>query len=595
MEPPELHPDPVGDRMLPARLTRLARVTSELGRADTVEAVTRTVVAHGRDAVDATMGIMTLLSEDRQTMRLAGLAGSDAANPETWRNYPATARTPSGEAIRTGRRVIAAGRDLLLERFPDMANFRGDSIVVLPLRVDTHTIGAVGLAFAEDRRLTQAELDFLDILADTCAQALGRIAAREAVAEQGAKLAFLADAATELASSLHYEATLNNVARLSVPAFADWCAIDVLEDGRLHRVAVAHVDPAKVRLAQEMMERYPPDPRAPIGAWSVIRSGVSELYPEITEEMLVLSAQGDEERLRLTLDLDLRSVMIVPLVARDRVLGVLTWVAAESGRRYTHDDLALAEDLAKRAAVSIDNAELHSQTLAAAVQLQRAVLPEAMPDLPEWAIAAHYSPAGRTEVGGDFYDAIALQDGRVALFIGDVMGRDVGAAAAMEQVRAAVRAYAAVDASPACELTRLDQMYEQYPTDQLVTLVYMLADPGRDELLVANAGHPPPVVLRADGSTEQLPLAEGAPLGVGFAERQERAVALRPGDAVLAFTDGLIERRDEDISDGQERLLRQVPTLAGEDLEGALKAVVAAVRDPLRDDDVAALVARRTR
>ena len=192
MEPPELHADPVGDRMLPARLTRLARVTSELGRADTVEAVTRTVVAHGRDAVDATMGIMTLLSEDRQTMRLAGLAGSDAANPETWRNYPATARTPSGEAIRTGRRVIAAGRDLLLERFPDMANFRGDSIVVLPLRVDTHTIGAVGLAFAEDRRLTQAELDFLDILADTCAQALGRIAAREAVAEQGAKLAFLA-------------------------------------------------------------------------------------------------------------------------------------------------------------------------------------------------------------------------------------------------------------------------------------------------------------------------------------------------------------------------------------------------------------------
>ena len=360
-------------------------------------------------------------------------------------------------------------------------------------------------------------------------------------------------------------------------------------------MAVAHVDPAKVRLAQEMMERYPPDPRAPIGAWSVIRSGVSELYPEITEEMLVLSAQGDEERLRLTLDLDLRSVMIVPLVARDRVLGVLTWVAAESGRRYTHDDLALAEDLAKRAAVSIDNAELHSQTLAAAVQLQRAVLPEAMPDLPEWAIAAHYSPAGRTEVGGDFYDAIALQDGRVALFVGDVMGRGVGAAAAMAQVRAAVRAYAAVDASPACVLTRLDQMYEQYPTDQLVTLVYMLADPGRDELLVANAGHPPPVVLRADGSTEQLPLAEGAPLGVGFAERQERAVALRPGDAVLAFTDGLIERRDEDITDGQERLLRQVPTLAGEDLEGALKAVVAAVRDPLRDDDVAALVARRTR
>ena len=163
-----------------------------------------------------------------------------------------------------------------------------------------------------------------------------------------------------------------------MPTFADWCAIDVVEDGRLHRLAVAHVDPAKVQLARELAERYPADPDAPNGAWNVMRTGQSELIAEITDEMLVAGAI-DEEHLRIARDLHLRSALTVPLVARGRVLGVITWVSAESERLYTADDLALAEDLAKRAAIAIDNAELHSETLAAAVQLQHAVLPEAMP------------------------------------------------------------------------------------------------------------------------------------------------------------------------------------------------------------------------
>ena len=204
----------------------------------------------------------------------------------------------------------------------------------------------------------------------------------------------------------------------------------------------------------------------------------------------------------------------MPLVARGRVLGVITWVSAESERLYTADDLALAEDLAKRAAIAIDNAELHSETLAAAVQLQRAVLPEAMPDVAGWEIASYYSPSGRTEVGGDFYDAVPLEaTGALALFVGDVMGRGVAAAAAMAQMRAAVRAYIAVDPTPEAVMTKLDLMFAQYPTEQLVTLVYLLVDPAGDELVVANAGHPPPVLLRADLSAEQLPLADGCPLG----------------------------------------------------------------------------------
>jgi PAS domain S-box-containing protein len=582
-------------RRLGDRLTRLARVTSELVLADDVDTVTKIVVSHGADAAGATLASMSL-REGQDQLRLAGLQGGREGEMQKWSTYPLSLRTPASEAVRTGQRIILNGEAAIAAAFPEMRDAlnRGErSLICLPLNVATRTIGAIGLSFPGLRSWDAAELDFFEILADTCAQALDRIGAQEVAARQSAKLVFLADASTELASSLDYQVTLAKVAQLAVPTFADWCAIDVVDDGRLHRVAVAHVDPAKVRLAQELAERYPPDPDAPTGAWNVMRTGKSEWIPEITDEILVAAAV-DQEQLQLARDLHLRSAVTVPLIARDRVLGVITWVSAESERLFTEEDLSLAEDLAKRAAVAIDNAELHSETLAAAVHLQHAVLPDAMPDVPGWVVASHYSPSGRTEVGGDFYDAVPLTDGRLALFVGDVMGRGVAAAAAMAQMRAAVRAFTAVDPTPQVVMANLDAMFAQFPTEQLVTLVYAVADPRRDELAVCNAGHPPPVVLRADGSTEQLPSADGAPLAVIPQHRRQVTVPFHLGDTVLAFTDGLIERRDEDIDAGQERVLGALSTLAGPDLSGALDVVVEQLRDPDRDDDVAALAARRT-
>ena len=259
---------------------------------------------------------------------------------------------------------------------------------------------------------------------------------------------FLADATTELAKSLDYEATLAKVARLAVPVFADWCAIDLVEDDRLHRLAVEHVDPEKVQMALEIERRYPADRDAAGGAWQVMRTGESILVPEVTDEMLVAGAK-DEEHLRLSRQLQIRSGLVVPLVARGRVLGVITWIAAESEtalhRRPTSPSPRTSADAG---AIAIDNSQLHSETREAAVRLQRAVLPGLAAEVPGWEVASHYSPAGRTEVGGDFYDVIALPDGRLAWFVGDVMGRGVAAAASMAQMRAAIRAYIAVDPTP---------------------------------------------------------------------------------------------------------------------------------------------------
>ncbi len=174
-------------------------------------------------------------------------------------------------------------------------------------------------------------------------------------------LRFLAGASSELAVLVDYESTLRKVAQLAVPFFADWCAVDIAEaDGSVRRLAVAHVDTAKVSLAHELAQRYPPDPKAERGVLHVLRTGRSELVEEIPDRWLVEEAR-DEEQLRILRELGLKSYLCVPIKAHGALLGVLSFVMAESGRRYGAGDLAVAEDLAHRAAVAVENARLYQE------------------------------------------------------------------------------------------------------------------------------------------------------------------------------------------------------------------------------------------
>ncbi|NKE70792.1 ATP-binding protein [Candidatus Manganitrophus noduliformans] len=189
-------------------------------------------------------------------------------------------------------------------------------------------------------------------------------------------LSFLVDANSLLASSLDYRTTLSRVAQLAVPKIADWCVVDILEeDQSIQRLATAHIDPAKVKLAYEVERRYPSDPNATRGIPQVLRSGTPEIYAEIRDNVLEESAR-DPEHLRILRELGLRSVMIVPLIARERIFGAITFVTAESGRHYAEEDLLFAQDLARRAALAIDNARLYSisqQELAERERVERAL------------------------------------------------------------------------------------------------------------------------------------------------------------------------------------------------------------------------------
>ncbi len=210
---------------------------------------------------------------------------------------------------------------------------------------------------------------------------------------------FLAEAGQLLASSLDYEQTLERVARMVVPRLADWCGVDMVDDdGELQQVAVAHVDPAKVELAHELRRRYPPEMDAPSGVPAIVRGGPAELYPEIPDELLVAGAQ-DEEHLRVIREVGLKSAMAVPMRIGDVTLGAISFVTAESGRRYDEDDLLFAQDLALRAATAVQNARLFQEQQRVARTLQASLLPERLPALPGWEIHAAYQ-AGERGLGG---------------------------------------------------------------------------------------------------------------------------------------------------------------------------------------------------
>ncbi len=578
---------------LSERLTRLARVTTELLVAENLGEVSDIVIEHMADAAGATVASLSVpLSED--TMQLVGLRGGMEGASSRFRTYPVHG-TPAGDSVRTGHPLVLCGRNEIASHYPDLETAaQGErSLVCLPLVATGRVLGVATLSFPGVRRFDGPEMEFFRVMSDTCAQAVERVQALAAAADRASKLRFLAEATDELASSLDYEHTLRSVARLAVPWFADWCSIALGIDGELRTLEVAHVDPQKVALAEEFNRRYPPDPDSGRGSYQVFRSGRSELIPEITDEMIDAGVR-DEDGRRLIRQLGLSSAMSVPLKANDKVLGVITWVSGERGRRFGAGDLAFGEDLARRAAVAIDNAQLHTEVQQMAVRLQRAVLPETLPRIDGWDMAAHYLPSGHLDAGGDFYDVLPLGEGRIALFVGDVTGHGVHAAAAMAQMRSAIRAFAAVDPDPQHVLQRLDRLFDQYQIDQLVTMVYAVVDPARHELTLANAGHPPPILLRADASSELMTLPEDVLLGADGSERPTATVPFHPGDALLAFTDGLVERRSEHLDIGMDRLLLASEQLPRGVLADNLVRLVAEVRDPTRDDDVAALIVRRT-
>jgi len=410
--------------------------------------------------------------------------------------------------------------------------------------------------------------------------------ARRAAEAARARAGFLFEAGSLLDSSLDLEPTLEALARLCVPRIADWCAIDLASPGgRIQNVAVAHSDEAKVALARELRERYPPDAAAPTGVPAVIRSGRPELHPDLAPELLERAAR-DPEHLELLRSLGMVSAMIVPVRARGRSFGAISLVSAESGRRFGEDDFVLAQSLADRAGLALDNARLYRERSHVARTLQASLLPEDLPEIPGVRIAARYEPLGSsTEVGGDFYDVFAVAPDRWAVVIGDVCGKGAEAAALTALARYTLRAVA--PQRPAEALRQLNAAILRQRNDlRFITLVYAELDLGRDRprLTYSSGGHPPGLLLHPEGPGEVLE-CRGTLIGVTpDPQLTECSVELATGDTVALYTDGVSEashaepldaaaildtigerRTADDVADSLQRLARSGTGAAARD------------------------------
>jgi PAS domain S-box-containing protein len=479
------------------------------------------------------------------------------------------------------------GRQLTMDAIPSVRQLAGARAEPLLMRTVHRETG-------------EAKWDLLKstVLRDERGEPLAAVTIIEDVThEKAAELRerFLARATDTLMSSIDYQETLRNVAWLAVPEIADWCAVDLVDEGGdREQVVVAHRDPDKLALAERLRSYRPEEPDTDDGIVRVIRTGMTELYPDITDELLATAAV-DEGHLELLRAVGFRSVLVVPLRARGRTLGVLTLVTAESRRRFDEADKEFAEQLASRAAMAVDNAKLATARREIAETLQRSLLPDAVPSIPGWEVATMYraaSASDEVEVGGDFYDFFETPAGWVVL-LGDVTGRGVEAAAMTSLVRHGARFLAKQDLGPSGILARLDEALREQPGLSLCSALCVRLE--GDRFVMSSAGHPAPLVARDDGRVREI--GGSGPLLGGWegSTWEDRTVSLTDSETLFMYTDGVTDTRGEAERFGAARLRRLLAEHVGggpRELLIELEAALARFQAEGHSDDTGAVAVR---
>ncbi|MEU8925670.1 SpoIIE family protein phosphatase [Kitasatospora sp. NPDC048545] len=418
------------------------------------------------------------------------------------------------------------------------------------------------------------------------------------LAQARARLALL-DAATErIGTTLDIATTCTELADFAVPGIADLAVVDVLppeaEPARAGRGAPRRLHRAAVRAVPSLTAALADLARP---GESIRHREDSAAARSFTGGIAVLTEPGAED----ACPAGTASLLVLPLAARGDLVGLLTLGRTAATPPFTSDEAALFGDLAARAATGIDNARRYTRSQGIALELQRALLSEPGNPHQNLALASRYLPSGSSSVvGGDWYETVRLPFGRTLLAMGDVMGHGVEAAVDMSHYRSALRDIAGMDLPPHRILRQLDTVISADDSARPATCLLALADPGRGRWTLSSAGHLPPALITPDQPTELLRLPTGPPLGTGLGGYEQTGHPLVPGQTLLLYTDGLVERRGEDIDTSLDRLAALRLPAAG-DLDDLLDAVLhslvpppspTAATSPAAEDDIALLAAR---
>ncbi|WP_285697071.1 SpoIIE family protein phosphatase [Actinomadura sp. NBRC 104412] len=432
------------------------------------------------------------------------------------------------------------------------------------------------------------------------------------------RLGLLREASVRIGTTLDVQRTAQELADLAVPGFADYVTVDLTEAALpgsvpLERLETTEAGVPLLRRAglastyqavpeslrpNEQPAMYVPD-SSPFGR--VLASGRSHFEPVLDTSPGAWVVR-DPERAKVVSAAGMHSQIMVPLKARGQILGVAAFLRSDNPAPFTGDDLLLVEELAARAARSLDNARRYTLEHDAALALQHRLLPQRLSGGDAVEVASRYLPSDTRGVGGDWYDTIVLPDSRVALIVGDVTGHGLGAAANMGRLRAFTEALTYQDLPPGALLAHLDEVVSRFAEDEgedvvspvAATCLYALYDPATRRCAIASAGHPPPALVHPAGEVSFPGVPSGTPIGLGMGGHESIELELDEGTLLVLYTDGLIEHRESDLDAGMRRLGAALTRTTGP-LDRLCSDLIGTLVKGAPQDDVTLLIARTRR
>jgi serine phosphatase RsbU (regulator of sigma subunit)/anti-sigma regulatory factor (Ser/Thr protein kinase) len=563
---------------------RLQAITAALSQAATAADVSSTCVEHALSAVGADAGFVVLSRPDDRAVELVANSGHSDEELTTWRGFSLDSDVPYSRAIATGEPVWAMTPDELAS-FSGVKTVDGQAgWVALPLQTGSGTGGALQLLFRTARTLSEGERRWLQTVVLQCAQALER----SRLFDEEQLLRRRSERLQGMTAALSYALTRSEVA-------------DVVVEQLTEAVGASGVAVAVVAQERQLVQplAWSGYGDAVVGPW--LEVALDEATPgnrAIKRRATAFYATADEIETEFPVrpwpfaDSAHVSFLFVPLVVGRRANGLLV-MSWDEVHPVSRDERRFVEALAGQAAQALDRARHFETEQTIAVTLQRSVLPASLPRIEGAQLAARYLPGtAELDVGGDWFDAILLADGRLGLVVGDVVGKGVEAAAAMAQLRNGLRAFSLDRLKPASVIARLNRLAGESQETTFATLVYAVIDPKRRICRIASAGHPPPIVAFADGRVELIEGGRGLPLGVAPDTRyRQTTVELPVGSVLLLYSDGLVERRGQSIDEGLRRVSEAVtdgPSHPEQLVEHIVERLVATERG----DDIALLAFR---
>ncbi|MGW1229750.1 SpoIIE family protein phosphatase [Streptomyces sp. NPDC002530] len=589
---------PVSDTSAESRSTDPFEVFIGSPAPDDLDGLLQRTVERARDMLDADAAFLLLATDDETELEVRATTGLPSAR-QRFARVPVEAGTGRYGSARMP--AVHEDLDAVPGAVPLLADTGMRSVVTVPLKVEGRLTGSLGVAAEAAGRYSNEEALRLQFAADRIALAVESARLGELERLRRGSLSFLVEASDLLAGTLDRDQTLALMAQMTVPTLATWCAVYTIADqaSEPYLSYVLHEDEERIDGLKALLSKIaPPDPVPTPGARVWAAPSEAAHQAALTSSMRELGL-GDTGGLGASIRTTLATAaavggetVVLPLVARNRVIGMLT-LGKPSDDHFRQEILELAEDLSRRAALALDNARLYSERMAISQSLQRSLLPPGLPDVPNVEIEVIYRAAGEgNEVGGDFYDVFPIRDGAYGFAIGDVCGTGPEAAAVTGLARHALRLLAREGFGGPAVLERLNAaILDEGSRSRFLTLLYGELWPQEDGsalLKVVCAGHPLPLRLRQDGSVEAA--AEPQPLlgVIEDLELYEQSVTLEPGDVLLCVTDGVTERREGTRmlgDDGLAEVLANCTGLtAGAVAARILRAVERFAAEPASDD-----------